>query len=39
MWVKEQLRTAMIQQGEGSEALEHNYGLYREFEEELDGLY
>lgn len=35
-WVKEQLRIAYIQQGEGSDALEHNYKLYKDYEEELD---
>jgi hypothetical protein len=34
-WVKEQLRAAAIQQGEGSDALEHNYELYKEYEDEL----
>lgn len=37
-WVKEQLRVARLQQGEGSDALEHNYELYEEFEEELEAL-
>lgn len=37
-WVKEQLRVSMIQQGEGSEAIEHNYGLYQAHQEELDEL-
>jgi len=35
VWVREQLRVAMIQQGEGSDALEHNYELYEEFASEL----
>ena len=35
-WVKEQLRTAMIQQGEGSEAIKHNYSLYQEYQAELE---
>jgi hypothetical protein len=35
VWVKEQLRVAKIQQGEGSGALEHNYELYQEFASEL----
>jgi hypothetical protein len=39
MWVKEQLRTAMIQQGEGSEALEHNFKLYEEYSEDLGDIY
>ena len=34
-WVKSQLRAARIQQGEGSAALEHNFKLYKKFEEEL----
>ena len=34
-WVKEQLRVARIQRGEGSDAIEHNYALYQEYEEEL----
>jgi len=37
-WVKEQLRVAMIQQGQGSEAIEHNYGLYEAHQSELDDL-
>jgi hypothetical protein len=37
-WVKEQLRVARLQQGEGSDALEHNYALYEEFQEELEAL-
>jgi len=35
-WVKEQLRAAVIQQGEGSEALEHNYELYKKYEDQLE---
>lgn len=34
-WVKNQLRAAHIQQGEGSEALEHNYKLYREYQADI----
>lgn len=34
-WVKSQLRAARLQRGEGSDALEHNYEIYQEFEEEL----
>jgi hypothetical protein len=34
-WVKSQLRAARIQQGEGSAALEHNFKLYKAFEDEL----
>jgi len=37
-WVKSQLRAARIQQGEGSEALEHNYELYQEYQEEIGDL-
>jgi hypothetical protein len=35
-WVKQQLRVARIQQGEGSDANAHNYKLYKEYEEELN---
>jgi len=35
-WVKEQLRAAVIQQGEGSDALEHNFKLYKKYEDELE---
>jgi len=35
-WVKEQLRAAEIHQGEGSDALEHNYKLFKKYEEELE---
>lgn len=38
LWVKEQLRVARIQRGEGSEALEHNYELYQAYKDELDEL-
>lgn len=34
-WVKEQLRVAYIQQGEGSDAIEHNYKLYKKYEDDL----
>ena len=34
-WVKEQLRTARIHQGDGSDAIAHNYELYKKYEEEL----
>lgn len=37
VWVKEQLRVAMVQRGEGSEALEHNYDLYQEYKDVLEG--
>ncbi|MBT8071380.1 MAG: YIP1 family protein [Gammaproteobacteria bacterium] len=36
VWVKQQLRTAHIQQGEGSDANAHNYELYKKYEEELN---
>jgi len=36
VWVKNQLRVATIQQGTGSETLEHNFALYEEFEDELE---
>ena len=39
LWVREQLRTAFVQQGEGSDAFEHNFRLYQEFEDELEDLY
>lgn len=35
-WVKQQLRTARIQQGEGSGEIAHNYKLYKKYQEELD---
>jgi len=35
VWVKQQLRTAKVQQGEGSDAVEHNYKLYKEYEDDL----
>jgi hypothetical protein len=34
-WVKQQLRTARIQQGDGDEAIAHNYKLYQQFEAQL----
>jgi len=36
VWVKEQLRTAKSQRGEGSEAIEHNYELYEEYRDEIE---
>lgn len=36
VWIKEQLRTARIQQGDGSDAIAHNYELYKQYEEDLD---
>lgn len=38
-WVKEQLRIAQLQQGEGTEAIEHNYELYQEYADELPESY
>jgi len=35
-WVKQQLRTAKIQQGDGSDSNAHNYKLYKKYEDELD---
>ena len=35
-WVKEQLRIAKIQMGDGSDAIAHNYKLFKEYEEELE---
>jgi len=35
-WVKQQLRTAHIQQGEGSDANTQNYKLYKKYEDELN---
>jgi hypothetical protein len=34
-WVKQQLRTARIQRGEGSDAIEHNYALLENMDEDL----
>jgi hypothetical protein len=36
LWVKDQLRAAAIQQGQGSKALEHNFALYQKYAEELE---
>ena len=36
LWVKQQLRTAQVQQGEGSEPIEHNYELYQKYQNELE---
>ncbi len=38
-WVKQQLRVARLQQGEGTEAIAHNYALYSKYEDELKDLY
>lgn len=35
-WVKEQLRVAKIQQGDGSDAIAHNYELFEKYEEDLN---
>jgi hypothetical protein len=35
-WVKEQLRIARIQQGDGSDVIAHNYELYQQYEDDLD---
>ena len=35
-WVKEQLRIAKIQQGDGPDPIAHNYELYQEFKDDLD---
>ncbi len=35
LWVKEQLRIAHIQQGDGADAIIHNYKLYKKYEEDL----
>ena len=34
-WVKQQLRIAHIQQGDGSDANAHNYKLYKKYEDDL----
>jgi hypothetical protein len=36
-WVKSQLRDARLQRGEGSPALEHNYKLYEEIKDQVQG--
>jgi len=36
LWVKEQLHIAKIQMGDGSDAIEHNYELYKKYKEELE---
>ena len=38
VWVKQQLRTAHVQQGEGSDAIAHNYKLYKEYADELGDI-
>jgi hypothetical protein len=37
LWVKEQLRNAQLQRGEGSDTLAHNFELYQELEDTLQG--
>jgi hypothetical protein len=34
-WIKEQLRVARLQQGEGSEALAHNFAIYQEISDKV----
>ena len=36
LWVKEQLRIARIQQGDGTDAMAHNYKLFKKYEEDLE---
>lgn len=36
LWVKQQLRTARIHQGDGTDAIAHNYKLYQKYEEDLN---
>ncbi len=38
LWIKEQLRIAKIQQGDGPGAIANNYKLYKKYEEELENL-
>jgi Yip1 domain len=35
-WISSTLRTAMLQQGDGSEAQQHNYSLYEKYREDLE---
>ena len=35
LWVKQQLRVANVQQGDGPEPIAHNYALYLEYEDQL----
>jgi len=35
-WVKQQLRVAYVQQGEGTDANGHNYKLYKKYADQLD---
>jgi hypothetical protein len=36
LWIKEQLRIAKIQQGDGTDAIVHNYKLYKKYEDSID---
>lgn len=36
LWIKQQLRIAQIQQGDGNEAISHNFKLYKKYQEDLD---
>jgi len=36
LWVKDQLRIAKIQQGDGSDAIAHNYKLFKEYEKSVE---
>ena len=38
VWVREQLRAAKFQRGEGSDAIEHNFELYEEYKDEIEGV-
>jgi hypothetical protein len=35
-WVKEQLRVAVLQQGDGSDAIRHNYSLYEKYADDIE---
>ena len=37
LWVKEQLRIAKIQRGDGSKAIAHNYKLFEKYREDIEG--
>lgn len=36
-WVKAQLRAAKVQRGEGSATLAHNFALYQEYQDDIEG--
>lgn len=38
-WVKNQLHVAVLQQGEGSEEIEYNYNMYKDYEDELSDFF